>query len=420
VKPSILVSSPDLRPSLTSILEGLDEASLLQEVVTTVAIDPEIFWGKFINGISAVFPSSWRKGIDRRIVPNFLRGKVRTLYWREVFRLLAGRIGNDVFAHRVWLWADLAFDRQVARKYSGRYQCIYGMEHSSLETFKIQKNLGGLCILRQVMAHGRTVINLMRGEIDKFQQYTNLHSRVFKEDMERALARKEAEYQLADLIVANSNFVKESFVQAGVDPGKVVAIPTGCPPCSDILANSGRGNTPLVFLFVGTLPLRKGLPYLIKAWRLLNPGRIAELWLVGPRELPEILSHDQSNGIHYFGSVSKSSLSRIYQQADVLVLPTLLEGLAHVVLEALSHGMPIITTKESGGGDFVQNDRNGFVIPSADPEALCGAMAWCLENRVQLKGMGKASAEQAQTWTVENSNRAHLAAIQKFFQQNNL
>ncbi|MDP2938691.1 MAG: glycosyltransferase family 4 protein [Candidatus Omnitrophota bacterium] len=416
MKSGILVSSVDLRPSLMSILKGLDEAGLLKQVITTVAIDPDSIFGKGIKAICGVLPSNYRRGIDRRFLPDFLKGKTQTLYSRELIRLLLNRLEGGIFTHRVWLWAELGFDRKVASRYSGIFSCIYGMEHSSLETFTRQKKQGGLCILRQVTAHGRTIANVIRRETKRFPEYTGPYLRLFLEDIERSLARKEAEYQLADLIVGNSSFVKETFVQAGVAHEKIVVIPTGCPPCSKIPGNAGRGNKPLIFLFVGRQLLRKGIPYLLKAWHLLRPGRNAELWLVGSNEIPNTIFKKQEGGIRYFGVLSQSNLARIYSQADVFVLPTLLEGLAYVVLEALSYGLPIITTQESGCGNFVQNGHNGFVIESANPESLCNAMAWCLGHRHQLQGMGEASMEKAARWTVADSNSAHLMEIQKFLE----
>jgi len=412
----ILVSSVDLRPSLMSILKGLDESALLKEVVTTVAIDADSIFGRCIRAICSILPSNWKRGIERRFLPNFLRGKVQALYSCEIARLLAKGLGNEAFAHRVWLWAELGFDHQVAEHYSGLYSCIYGMEHSSLETFQKQKKIGGLCILRQVMAHGRRAVDVIKREINKFPEYAGAYGRYFQKDMQRALARKELEYQLADMIVVNSSFVKETFMQEGIEPEKIVVIPTGCPYCSHSPANAGGGNRPLVFLFVGRLSLRKGLTYLIKAWHLLKPGRAAELWLVGQAELPNNIFKGQE-GIRYFKALSPSNLARIYRQADVFILPTLLEGLAYVLLEALSFGLPIITTKESGCGDFVQNGRNGLIIESADTDALCSAMAWCLEHREKLQDMGRVSLEQARAWAVEDSNRAHLMAVQHFLKE---
>lgn len=400
-----------------TILRGLDEAALLKRLVTTVAIDPDRIFGKSIRVICGVFPPDWKRNIERRTLPDFLRGKVKTLYSRELLRLLANRLGNEVLSHRLWLWAGLGFDHKVAERYSGLYNCIYGMEHGSLETFTRQKKLAGLCILRQVTQHGRTAVNVIKREIEKFPEYAGIYTRLFLEDMERSLVRKEAEYGLADLIVVNSYFAKETFVQAGLAADKIAVIPTSCPACPSLTANAGRGSKPLIFLFVGNLSLHKGLPYLIKAWNLLKPGINAELWLAGSNRLPNINFKEQGLGIRYFGPLSHSSLARIYTQADVFVLPTLLEGLAYVLLEALSCGLPIITTQQSGCGNFVQNGHNGFVIEAANAETLCNAMSWCLGHRGRLEIMGKASLEQAGAWTAADSNRAHLMVIQGFLEK---
>lgn len=414
MKRGILVSSPDLRHSLVSILQGLAETSLLKQVVTTVAIDPNRIFGRCLRAICDVLPSNLKSGIDRRFVPDFLKGKVQAIYSREILRLLANKLGNEAFAHHVWLWAELGFDRKVATRYSGLYNCIYGMEHSSQETFTKQKKMGGLCILRQVGQHARIVTNVIDREINRFPEYTDIYGRLFQEDMKRALVRKELEYQLADLIIVNSNFVKETFIQSGVNSEKIAVVSTACPPCSDTTAKAGRDRGPLIFLFVGNLSLHKGLPYLIKAWHLLKPIRNAQLWLVGAKKISDKIFKDQDEGIRYFGVLSHSSLAGIYRQADVLVLPTLLEGLAYVVLEALSYGLPVITTKESGCADFVQKGLNGFIVEAANTESLCNAMAWCLEHRQQLKDMGRVSLEKAVGWTPEDSNRVHLLIIQQF------
>jgi glycosyltransferase involved in cell wall biosynthesis len=417
LKSGILVSAVDLRPSLSTILEDLSRASLLARVVTTIAINPDSLFGKSLEAISRFLPMDWAGGLKRRFLPDFLKGKVDTISFRELLRLLVSKLGNEILSQRVWLWAELGFDRQVAAKFSGIYTCIYGMEHSSCETFTQQKEKQGLCILRQVMAHGCEVAEIIKRETDKFPEYTDAFMRLFLKDMQRSLARKEKEYRLADLVVANSNFVKETFVSRGVPAEKIVVVSAGCPVCRNISANAGRNKKPLVFLFVGRMSLRKGLPYLIKAWYLLKAGKKAELWLVGARELPNIMLEDSHAGIRYFGVLSPQRLAKIYAQADVFVLPTLLEGLAYVLLEALSYGLPIITTKESGCGDFVQDGQNGFIVDAANADVFSGAMAWCLEHRQELRKMGELSQEKARSWTTIDSNRTHLKAIREFLEK---
>jgi glycosyltransferase involved in cell wall biosynthesis len=417
LKSGILVSSVDLRPSLSSILEDLSKASLLAKVVTTIAINPDNLFGKSLEAISRFLPRRLASGIKRRFLPDFLKGKVSTIYFPELLRLSVNKLGNEILSQRVWLWAELGFDHRVAVKYSGMYTCIYGMEHGCCETFAQQKEKQGLCILRQVTAHGRETASIAKRETDKFPEYNDAFRRLFFKDMQRSLARKEKEYELSDLIVANSNFVKETFVARGIPAEKIVVVPAGCPTCTNIPANAGIGDKPLVFLFVGRMSLLKGLHYLIKAWHLLKAGKKAELWLVGAKELPNIKLQDSNAGIRYLGVLSSQNLAKIYAQADVFVLPTLLEGLAYVLLEALSYGLPIITTQESGVGDFVQNGENGFIVDAAYADVLSQAMAWCLEHRWALKKMGRVSQEKARSWTTSDSNHTHLKAIREFLEK---
>lgn len=415
MKKGMFVSFPDLRPSHMSILQGLDESALLQQVVTSLAIDGSTMTGCFFRSLIRKFPA-FTRGAERRILPSFLEGKVKAVPLKEIIRLLCSRFNrNEVLTHRVWRWAEMGFDNTVARKYAGRFECVYGMEHSSLETFVRQKKAGGLCFLRQVMAHGREVAAVFKRLMEEFPQYKQTpYVKILMKDLNRILQRKEAEYQQADLIIANSDYVKQSFLKEGINSKKVISIPTGCPPCVDRRARAGRGEEPLIFLYAGTLSLRKGIPYLLEAWRKLKAQRSAELWLVGKNELLVDLLTLKQEGVKFFEPVSYMNLAKIYEKADVLVFPTLLEGLAHVILEALSFGLPIITTKESGCGDFVKNELNGFIIPSANTEALLNAMSWCLDNQRKLPEMSESSHRTARQWTVYDSNKAHLKVIEEF------
>lgn len=418
MKSGILVSSPDLRPSLIGILEDLSKASLLEKLATTVGINPDSLMGRSLQAVSTFLPRHWAGGIRRRFLPDFLKAKVETFYFRELLRLVVSRLGNEILSQRVWLWSELGFDRHIAARFGGVYACIYGMEHSSFQTFTKQKEMGGMCILRQVSAHARQTAEVVKRETERFPEYTDAFMRLFLKDTQRSLARKEREYQLADLIVTNSNFAKKTFVSNGIAADKIAVLSAGCPACADISGRAGRDNNkPLIFLYVGRMSLRKGIHYLIRAWRALKAAKAAELWLVGAKEIPNLKLHGPNAGIRYFGVLSFEDLARIYTQADVFVLPSLLEGLAYVLLEALSYGLPIISTRESGAEDFVRNGENGFIVDAACAEALSQAMARCLEHRGELKEMGEVSLEKANSWTSADSNRAHLKVIRRFLEK---
>jgi len=408
---TILVSTPDLRPSLLSVLDGLSQSGLLQRLITTLCLDARQM--RRVSTVPVLGPRL-AAAVKRRQLPPFLDGKTDTIWLGELVRVVASKSAGPLTTHRVWEWAERRFDRTVARRYAGRFNVVYGMEHASAATFAAQRAAGGACVLRQVTAHGRVLSAVLRREAERFPQFVTPYHRLLMSSQQKLDARKEREYGLSDLIVANSDYVRQTFIDNGVPAAKVVGIQTGCPPVEPVQARSGRGNTPLRFLYVGTLSLRKGFLYLLEAWRRLQPGGGAELWIAGPAELDILPELARTHGISYLGVLNKPALHDAYRQSDVLILPTLCEGLAHVVLESLSFGLPVITTEASGAGRLVAQDENGFLVPCGDAAALAAAIDAALMWRAELPAMGARSAERASNWTVSHSNAQHLRVLQSF------
>ena len=84
-----------------------------------------------------------------------------------------------------------------------------------------------------------------------------------------------------------------------------------------------------------------------------------------------------------------------------------------MVLEALSFGLPIITTEASGAGDLVRNGENGLIIPEGDSNALASALEYAVAQHLSLPAMGARSAERAKNWTVTHSNAAHMRGVEE-------
>ena len=409
----VLVSTPDLRPSLLSILQGFAESGLLARVVTTMSFSP-----RHIDALSRVpgFGQRLAPALKRRQAPNFLAGKIDSIWSRELVRSASAKIASPAVSHAIWEWAETSFDRIVAHRYAGHFDFIYGMEHSSASTFSAQKARGGRCVLRQVSAHARTINAVLIRESERFSALVPAYHSQLMAHIEKGAKRKEVEYGLADLIVANSNYVRKTFISNGIPAAKVIAVPTGCPPVDPIGARSGAGSDALRFVYVGTLSLRKGFPYLLEAWRNIKAGIHAELWIAGNCDLDvqRMLRADRS--IRYFGTLSGDALCDVYRKSDVLVLPTLCEGLAHSVLEGLSFGLPVITTEESGAGDLVLDGENRIIVPAGDAEALASAMSQSITLRAKLAFMGARSAERARGWTRAHSNAEHLDRLREFLE----
>ena len=185
----------------------------------------------------------------------------------------------------------------------------------------------------------------------------------------REVARRVEEYQIADAILCPSHFVKKSFEEKGFPSESILVVPYGI----DLHASPAFPQCdPKTFrvLYVGQISVRKGLRYLFEAFRALRHPK-KELIIVGPRThqtgIEDLTPPDNTR---FLGVLKGDDLTRAYQQASAFVLPSIEEGLALVLGEALSHGLPVIATDNSGGADLFTNGQEGFLVPIRSPEAI--------------------------------------------------
>lgn len=196
------------------------------------------------------------------------------------------------------------------------------------------------------------------------------------------------EYKLADYIVVQSSFCYQTMVKAGIDPHKLVLLSQG-------VDTETFGPAPQkedrVFraIFVGALQLRKGIRYLLEAWAQLELKQ-AELVMVGTihDEGRSILrAYRGVRGLKLQGHV-KDPVS-LYQQASVFVFPSLVEGSAKVVYEAMACGLPVIVTPNAGAE--IRDGIEGFIVPARDVQGLKERLLFFYENEKRRKEMGEAA-----------------------------
>jgi glycosyltransferase involved in cell wall biosynthesis len=207
--------------------------------------------------------------------------------------------------------------------------------------------------------------------------------------------------------------VKQSLVERGIPSQKIHVIPYGVDVYfwGKAWVRDKPTNEKLIFIYTASIALRKGVHYLIQAWRDVNLPT-SELWICGFNYLPKCKEFKNfPPTIKFLGPKSHSELLEIYKRAHIYVLPSLFEGLARSGLEAMASGLPCIATWESGLTDFIRHGENGWVVPSANSDALAEILRECFKNRFELGKFSEKAFETGQlnSWERYGNRCAEVA-----------
>jgi glycosyltransferase involved in cell wall biosynthesis len=138
-------------------------------------------------------------------------------------------------------------------------------------------------------------------------------------------------------------------------------------------------------LFVGQVSFRKGVPYLLKAFEhLRHPHK--RLRIVGGLQ-PEMERyfklHPPDAAVAILGHLPQSALKDLMNQAHVMVLPSVEEGLAMVQAQAMACGCPVIGTTNTGAADLFIDEVEGFIVPPRDPRAIAERLQLLADNLIE-------------------------------------
>jgi len=293
----------------------------------------------------------------------FLSGKFLPRFQGESARFAM----NPLFDS--WVRRQLKGDEIVISSYG--YLC---------DTFAWVRKRGGISILDAGNSHPLKFWESVEAEHKKWNCPLPPISRL---QHERGIASVEN----ADYAVAVSSFVAGSLTSRGFPADRVAVI--NRPINLRIFRTSplprplGR---PLTVVCTGSLSLRKGSPYLLEAARKLArryPG--FRLFLTNAIEegIRPAMRQFADLPIDWAPVVPPHVLAARLRLADIFVLPSIEEGLARTALEAMSCGLPVVVTENTGVSDFVTHDVNGDVVPICDADAIVESVAKWWER---LKG----------------------------------
>jgi glycosyltransferase involved in cell wall biosynthesis len=340
--------------------------------------------------------SLWRRFIQYAPVPLAPAG-VRWAPWVPALRRLGDRLLPMGAARRADFQVCRAFDRWVAARLRGSGAgAVIACEISALATFRAARELGITTILDAPSIH-----HLAQDRLHGTSDSPDLHRRIAQV--------KDGEIALADHILTVSELARRTYLDAGVPPEKVHALPLGADTGLFHPAEDGEEDG-FAFLFAGAAIHRKGFDLLLDAFaRVAAEEPEARLRIVGPRGDASHLLREHPR-ISVAGPTDQQGLAVELRRAGCLVLPSRNDSYAMVVAEALASGVPVLVSEMVGAKDLVREGKNGWVVPVEDAGALAGRMLWCVRHRDEVRAMRdecRRSAEAA-TWPAYHQRLAAL------------
>lgn len=204
----------------------------------------------------------------------------------------------------------------------------------------------------------------------------------------------------ADHLICTSKFAFQSLVENGIDPKKISIVRYGINSPKKKQITRKNMKKPLKLLFVGSVSCEKGIYFLLEAMKCFRPEDVS-LTVIGKKYVSDDLLSEYENWCQFVGDIPYSQVGKYYENADVFVFPTLFDSFGKVISEAMSYGLPVISTSSAGAADYIENGINGFVIKAGSVEELENSIKYFLEHRDKVISMGKQSIETADqnTWS---------------------
>jgi glycosyltransferase involved in cell wall biosynthesis len=393
---SVLLSHPTGNANVRAVAKGLMDAGCLAEFHTSIAS----FRGSLLDRIGGMGPFA---EIKRRSYETELGEITHTWPWKEVGRLLALKTGlQSLTKHESGFFCIdavyKALDKKVAAKLkrtkSLGIKAIYAYEDETLLSFRQAKQSGICCLYDLPIGYWSAARKLLQKEIERWPDWVSTMPNFI--DSEIKLFRKDEELRLADRIFVASKFTATTLNEFPGRLAPVEIIPYGFPPAVEDKKYSNPSGRKLKLLFVGGLSQRKGIADVFAAVNKFSNH--VELTIVGKKLGNDCKALDKALQFHkWIPALPHDRILKLMRENDVLLFPSLFEGFGLVITEAMSQGTPVITTNRTVGPDFIENDKNGWVIEAGTTQALEMAIEKILNKPQMLEQIGRKALATARS-----------------------
>lgn len=397
----IAFSHPIGNPNAANALTAFSEAKLLQFVVTSFYVK-KVF-------LEFLLPNGIKNEIRRRSWINCNDEKIYSFPIFEILRVFLNRSGltkalnfnNDSLANLIFKNIDIKFSEVLLSTFL-EVAGIYAYEDGAATSFEIAKHKNLITFYDLPTLHYKEVRRIQEEESLLYPEFKSKFSALFEPQWK--IDRKEKELNLADKIIVASCATKDSLIKNNLPEEKIKVIPYGVSLGQVISREQKEKKEYLDLLYVGRLTPSKGVHYLIEVVKRIK-SKFIRLHLVGADGYPDNWLNENisplSDRIFYYGSMPHSQLSKIYKKSDLFVFPSLYEGFGLVVLEAMSHGLPVIATDTGIASELLSNDKLGSVFPIRNMDLLEQKILYYYQNKNDLLNIGLRAQEKVRDYSWE-------------------
>ena len=320
---------------------------------------------------------------------------VRTGGSAEWAERIAARAGWPGLALRIDAWGNRRFVRQIAGSVgSAEPFALWGFNGCALSSFELAKRHGRHCILDRTIGDFRLYNTAMDALAETYGDWFLPTERRIPP---AAIDLDDAEYRIADTILAGSPFAADTIRRAVPDPAIHAKLRVLGYCYDEALFSSAPTPAPIPrdgpvrFLFLGQANPRKGIHLLLEAIARI-PRSMAELTIVGSLRIPPKMFAPYADRVTCIPTVARADVPAFMAAHHVLVLPSYFEGSALTLLEALASGMALIQSHQAGVGVTRQT---GILLDRLDTDTLHAAMLAAIGDRDRLDGWRGAAQGEA-------------------------
>lgn len=364
-------------------------------------------------------------GLKKRMVVLGNGGEVYSCTWAEFMsnclsmieeRLFKGRYRSAMisFAWSVFGWQTKRFIKKVAK--SGG-PCVFHVRSGAGQwgAIKLAKKRGMRVLVDHSALHPEQSEMNLKEDCMRWGISVPIapHSGVWQNAL--------ADCAEADILMVNANHIRDSFVERGFDPAKIRVVYLGVrDDFRDVTIKrieSGKKNDVPRVLFTGSFYLLKGAEYLLESLRILNERGVKVHYdVVGSVNAPKAMMEKYRGlPVTFHGPVPQDDLKQFLAESDIYLFPSLADGCANSGMEALTAGLPVVATYQSGLP--ITDGDTGCVVPMKDAAAIADKIEWLIAHPEERVRIGKNAAKMMQenyTWEkyAENVKRIYEESLE--------